>query len=431
MRVELITIGDELLIGDTINGNAAWLGQRLAENDIDLTRSVVVGDDMDVIGEAVTAALGRADAVISTGGLGPTYDDLTREALAKVAGVGIVRDEAAAAHIRARVAERGIPLRPMALRMAELPAGAAPLPNPMGTALPFRLRLDGGPVYALPGVPIEVRAVFTEGVLPELTARHTGGRALRRTLRTAVAWESAIATRLVPVEALDHVRLAYLPGAGEVRVRVTATGPDAATQLERAVKMIRDLLGPTVYGADDETLDRVVHRLLAERSATVAVAESLTGGMIGARLTEMPGSSATFAGGVIAYATDLKAGLLGVPEDLLARHGAVHAEVAAAMARGVRDRAGATFGLAVTGVAGPEPQDGRPVGTVHLCVAGPGIELSIQSVRLPLPADATRVRSQAREITVMYALDLLRRSILGLPAAHQWDHETQDREERR
>jgi nicotinamide-nucleotide amidase len=430
MRVELITIGDELLIGDTINGNAAWLGQRLAENDVDLTRSVVVGDDVDVIGEAVTSALGRADAVITTGGLGPTYDDVTREALAKVAGVAIVRDEAAAARIRARVAERGIPLRPMALRMAELPAGAAPLPNSMGTALPFRVRIDGGQVYALPGVPIEVRATFTEGVLPELTARRGGGT-LRRTLRTAVAWESAIATRLAPVEALDHVRLAYLPGSGEVRVRVTATGPDAATRLALAEEMIRDLLGSAVYGAEDETLDRVVHRLLAERSATVAVAESLTGGMIGARLTDMPGSSATFAGGIIAYATDLKAGLLGVPEDLLARHGAVHADVAAAMARGVRDRVGATYGLAVTGVAGPEPQDGHPVGTVHLCVAGPGIELSIQSVRLPLPADTAQVRAPAREITVVYALDLLRRRILGLAAAHPQDHGPQDREEPR
>ena len=432
MRVELVTIGDELLIGDTLNGNAAWLGRRLADNNIHLTRMVVVGDQVDAIGEAVTEALRRADAVITTGGLGPTYDDLTREALAKVAGVAIVRDEAAEARLRARVAERGIPLRPMALRMAELPAGATPLPNPMGTALPFRVRLDGGPVYALPGVPVEVRATFTEGVLPELIAHFgEGTTTLRRTLRTAVVWESAIATRLAPVEALDDVRLAYLPGAGEVRIRVTASGPDARTRLGLAEEMIRDLLGSAVYGAEDETLDRVVHRLLAERSATVAVAESLTGGLIGGRLTDMPGSSATFAGGVVAYATELKAGLLGVPADLLAAHGAVHADVATAMARGVRDRLAATYGLAVTGVAGPEPQDGRPVGTLHLCVAGPGIELSTRSVRLPLPADRARVRGLAREITVVYALDLLRRSILGLPAARQWDHEPQDREERR
>jgi nicotinamide-nucleotide amidase len=430
MRVELITIGDELLIGDTVNGNAAWLGQRLADNGIDVSRSVVVGDDETVIGEAVTTALGRVDVVITTGGLGPTYDDVTREALAKAAGVAIVRDESAADRIRARVAERGIPLRPMALRMAERPEGATPLPNPMGTALSFRLRLGDGFVYALPGVPAEVRAIFAEGVLPELRARHVGDGPLRRTLRTAIAWESAIATRLAPVEALDGIRLAYLPGSAEVRIRVTAIGPDAPARLAAAEDTVRELLGPAVYGADDETLDEVVHRLLADRSASVATAESLTGGLLGARLTNMPGSSATFRGGVVAYATDLKAGLLDVPRDLLAAHGAVHADVAAAMARGVRERLGATYGLAVTGVAGPEPQDGHSVGTVHLSVAGPGSEVTKQSTRMPTPGTGPQVRPQIREVTVTYALDLLRRRLLGLPAFHPWDVDPQDREVR-
>lgn len=428
MRVELVTIGDELLIGDTVNGNAAWLGRQLADNGIDLIRNVVVGDDEDAIGEAVTAAAARSDVVITTGGLGPTSDDVTREALAKAAGVGIVRDEAAAERIRERAADRGLPLRPMALRMAEHPEGATPLPNPMGAALSFRLQLGGGAVYALPGVPVEVRATFTEGVLPDLLARRDGHLPVRRTLRTALAWESAIATRLAPVEALDHIRLAYLPGAAEVRIRVTATGPDAPDRLARAVETVRDLLGSAVYGEDDDTLDRVVHRLLAERSATVATAESLTGGLLGARLTDMPGSSATFRGSVVAYATDLKAGLLDVPRDLLAAHGAVHPDVAAAMARGVRDRLGATYGLAVTGVAGPEPQDGQSVGTVHLNVAGPGSELSKMSIRLPTPGIGPRVRLQIRETTVTYALDLLRRRLLGLPAFRPWDVDAKDRE---
>jgi nicotinamide-nucleotide amidase len=429
MRVELITIGDELLIGDTVNGNAAWLGRQLAEHGFDLIRSVVVGDDEAVIGEAVTAAAGRADVVITTGGLGPTSDDVTREALAKAAGVAIVRDEAAAERIRARVAERGIPLRPMALRMAEHPEGATPLPNPMGTALSFRLQLGGGSVYALPGVPVEVRAIFAEGLLPELLARRDGAAVpRRRTLRTAIVWESAIATRLAPVEALDDIRIAYLPGTAEVRIRVTATGPDAQARLEHAEEMVRELLGPSVYGADDETLDRVVHRLLADRSATVATAESLTGGLLGARLTDMPGSSATYRGGVVAYATDLKAGLLDVSRDLLAAHGAVHVDVAVAMARGVQARLGATYGLAVTGVAGPEPQDGRSVGTVHLGVAGPGSDVSHQSMRLPVPGVGRRVRPQIREATVIYALDLLRRRLLGLPAFRPGEADPQDRE---
>jgi nicotinamide-nucleotide amidase len=318
----------------------------------------------------------------------------------------------------------------MALRMADLPEGATPLVNPMGTALAFRLPLGDGAVYALPGVPGEVRAIFTEGLLPELRARLAGVTVRRRTLRTAVAWESAIATRLAPVEALDDIRLAYLPGPAEVRVRVTATGPDARSRLRRAEDMVRGLLGDIVYGVEDETLDRVVHRLLAERSATVAVAESLTGGLLGARLTDMPGSSVTFRGGVISYATDLKAELLGVPKDLLAAHGAVHADVATAMARGVRDRLGATYGLAVTGVAGPEPQDGQSVGTLHLSVAGPGSELSSQSTHLPLPGSGPRARAVAREMTTVYALDLLRRTLLGLVAYQHQEKDQQDREER-
>jgi competence/damage-inducible protein CinA-like protein len=430
MRVELVSIGDELLIGDTVNGNAAWLGRQLAESGIDLTRDVVVGDDEAVIGEVVTAALTRSDVVITTGGLGPTSDDLTREALAKAAGVPIVRDAAAADWIRRRAADRGLPLRPMALRMAEHPEGATPLANSMGTALSFRLELAGGSVYALPGVPVEVQAIFTDIVLPELLARRGGDSPLRRTLRTATTWESAIATRLAPVEAMDDIRLAYLPGSAEVRIRVTATGPEAQARLNRAEQTIRELLGPIIYGADDETLDQVIHGLLAERSATVATAESLTGGLLGARLTDMPGSSATYRGGVVAYATDLKAGLLDVPRDLLAAHGAVHADVATAMAEGVKERLGATYGLAVTGVAGPDQQDGHSVGTVHLSVAGPGSELLKMSIQLPTPGSGPRVRQVVRDATVTYALDLLRRRLLGLPPGRPWDAEAQDREVR-
>jgi nicotinamide-nucleotide amidase len=428
MRVELVSIGDELLIGDTVNGNAAWLGRQLAESGIGLTRDVVVGDDEAVIGEVVTAALTRSDVVITTGGLGPTSDDLTREALAKAAGVPIVRDAAAADWIRRRVADRGLPLRPMALRMAEHPEGATPLANPMGTALSFRLELAGGSVYALPGVPVEAQAIFTDVVLPELLARRGGDSPLRRTLRTAITWESAIATRLAPVEAMDDIRLAYLPGSAEVRIRVTATGPAAQDRLTHAEQTIRELLGPIIYGAGDETLDQVIHGLLAERSATVATAESLTGGLLGARLTDMPGSSATYRGGVVAYATDLKAGLLDVPRDLLAAHGAVHADVATAMAKGVKERLGATYGLAVTGVAGPDQQDGHSVGTVHLSVAGPGSELSKMSIQLPTPGSGPRVRQVVRDATVTYALDLLRRRLLGLRPGRPWDAEAQDRE---
>lgn len=426
MRVELVTVGDELLLGDTVNGNAAWLGRRLAEHGITVTRSVVVGDEPDVIIEAVTSALGRADAVITTGGLGPTYDDLTRDALAKAAGVALVRDPGLEARLRARAEAAGRELLPMAFRMAEVPEGARPLANPAGSAPGLRVELPGGAVYALPGVPFEMRAIMDAAVLPELAAR-TGAPALgRRTLRTAALWESEIATRLVEIEAMDGVSLAYLPEPAEVKIRITAA-PDRIPSVEARV---RELLGAAVYGTDGETLDRVVHRLLAGRSATVATAESLTGGLIGAELTAMPGSSETYAGGVVAYATGLKERLLGVPAALLAAHGAVHPDVAAAMAAGVRDRLGATYGVAVTGVAGPEPQDGRPVGTVYIAVAGPGDAPSVIAPRLPVPGTGPETRPAIRRMTVVHALDLLRRVMLGCREGELGANARCDREER-
>src|SRR5437868_4793121 len=335
MRVELLTVGDELLLGDTVNGNAAWLGRRLADRGVEVTRSVVVGDETDVIVEAVASALARADAVITTGGLGPTYDDLTRDALAKAAGVALVRDPALERRLHERVAASGRELQPMALRMAEVPEGAKLLHNSVGTAPGLRVELPGGVVYALPGVPFEMRTIMDEMVLPELAETAGLPTVVRRTLRTVGIWESVVATRLTEVEAMEGIRLAYLPDPAEVKVRVTATGPDARGRLAVAESRVRELLGPAVYGVDDESLDRVVHRLLAERGVTVAVAESLTGGLIGAELSAMPGSSATYAGGVVTYTTALKAHLLGVPEDLLAQQGAVHPDVAAAMATGL------------------------------------------------------------------------------------------------
>jgi len=430
MRVELVTVGDEVLLGDTVNGNAAWLGRRLADIGVEVVRSAVVGDRMEEIVEAVTGALDRADAVITTGGLGPTYDDLTRDALAAAAGVPLVRDRDLERRLRERAAAAGRPLAPTALRMARVPQGARLLPNPAGSAPGLRMELPGGTVYALPGVPREMRAVTTGAVLPELRAAVSGPPAVRRILRTAGLWESELADRLAPVEALEGVRLAYLPEPAEVRVRITATGPDAARLADRAERTARELLGPAVYGGDEDTLDRVVHRLLAERSATVATAESLTGGLIGAELTAMPGSSATYAGGVVAYATRLKHELLGVPRELLDAEGAVHPRVAAAMAAGVRDRLGATYGLAATGVAGPEPQDGRPVGTVYIAVAGPGCDPKVTAPDLPVPPDAAAARAPIRRMTVVHALDLLRRTLLGVDQDFGCDDLPADREER-
>jgi nicotinamide-nucleotide amidase len=422
VRVELLTVGDELLRGDTVNGNATWLGWRLTEAGVEVTRGAVVPDELEVMVGALRDALRRADAVIVTGGLGPTSDDITREALAQAAGVSLHRDPEVERRIRERAAERRVPLRPDALRMADVPEGATLLPNPAGSAPGIRLPLPDGVVYALPGVPSEMRAITEESLLPELH----GETVAACVLHTATVWESVVADRLAPIEAMAGVKLAYYASPGEVRVRIEAKGAELLAEAETAAC---ELLGSACYGQGEVSLDRVVHGLLAERGATVAVAESLTGGLLGAELTAMPGSSATFAGGVIAYATPLKHALLGVPEDLLAAHGAVHPDVAAVMARGVRERLGASYGLAVTGVAGPEPQDGRPVGTVHVAVADSGGAVTTRSPGLPVPADGVRARAAVRQMTVVHALDLLRRVLLGLEATDPWPGWTEDREE--
>ncbi|MEU9873981.1 MULTISPECIES: CinA family nicotinamide mononucleotide deamidase-related protein [Actinomadura] len=430
MRVELLTVGDELLLGDTINGNAAWLGRRLADHGVEVTRSVVVGDELDVIVAAVESALDRADAVITTGGLGPTYDDVTRDALAKAAGVALVRDPELERRLRERVARAGRELQPMALRMADVPEGARLLANSAGSAPGLRVELPGGVAYALPGVPFEMRTIMDEVVLPELAEVAGLPSVARRTLRTARLWESVIATRLAEVEAMDGVKLAYLPDPAEVKIRITVAGRDAAGRLADVESRVRELLGPSVYGVDDESLGLVVHRLLLERGETVATAESLTGGLIGAELTATPGSSGTYAGGMVTYATDLKQRLLGVPGDLLAEHGAVHPDVAAGMAAGVRDAVGATYGLAVTGVAGPDPQDGRPVGTVYIGLAGPGDSLTVVGPKLPVPGTGPEIRAVIRRMAVVHALELLRRRLLGLDVADVSGEARADREDR-
>jgi nicotinamide-nucleotide amidase len=420
VRVETLAVGTELLLGDIVNGNAAWLGQRLAENGFDVVAGAVVGDNIERIAEAVRLALSRSDALLITGGLGPTQDDLTREALALVAGVGMHRDELTVASLYDRAAQLGRELPERNLRQADVPDGAVQLPNANGTAPGLRLDLQGGVVYALPGVPYEMTTMVLEQVLPDLAARAGLPSAIvSRTLRTIGHWESAVAELLSALDARlgdEHDRdpttptLAYLAGGGEVRVRITAKAPSAAEAQARIAPVeaaVRALLGAAVYGADDEAIDTVVHRLLRDRGETVAVAESLTGGLLGARLTRMPGSSETFRGGVVAYATELKAGLLGVPVDVLQTHGAVSGRAAAAMAIGTRTALGSTYGVALTGVAGPEPQEGKEPGLVYVGLASPEATV-VRELRLP--GDRDRVR----ELAVTASLDLLRRHLAGV-----------------
>jgi nicotinamide-nucleotide amidase len=412
LRCEIIGVGTELLLGQIVNTNAAWIGQHLAVVGWDSMRQTVVGDNEGRIADAIGEALERADAVIVTGGLGPTQDDVTREAIAAVAGVPLVRHPELEEWLRERFARfaRGR-MAEMNLRQADVPEGGRVIDNPVGSAPGLIVEVKGKPIYAVPGVPREMQEMLERVVLPDLAARAGEGRAIvSRTLRTAGVGESLLAERLTPRwESASDVTMAYLASAGEVRVRLTAVGgtrEEALGKIAPAEAAIRAELGDLVYGTDDETLEAAVGRLLRSAGATLACAESLTGGLVGGRITNVAGASDYYRGGVVAYATEAKAAVLGVDRDLLAEHGAVSEPVAGAMAEGVRRLLGATVGLATTGVAGPDEQDGQAVGTVCLGVAG---DRAVTTQRMHAPGDRAQVRAWA----TTGALDLLRRYLEG------------------
>jgi len=396
LSAAVVAVGNELLLGDTVNTNAAWLGGALAAVGVEVVSSVMVADDLPRMVVALQRGLDDADIVLVTGGLGPTSDDITREAVAAVAGVELVRDERIVQQLTERFAAYNYPMPPDVLQQADVPVGATALDNPVGSAPGLRLPVGEQVVYALPGPPHELQAVIGV-VLDELRAR-TGRVLHTRSVHVSGIGEPTVAERVEQaVQVPPGVALAYLAGGGVVRVRFTGTDDDV---VRRLADQVADVLGDAVWGRDGAQLDQVVHRELAARGATVAVAESLTGGLLGAALSRMPGSSATFRGSLVVYATDLKETLAGVPGPLLDALGAVSAETAGALAAGARERLGATYGVGVTGVAGPSEQEGKPVGTVHLAVSGPG-GADIRSVRVP--GDRDRVRL----IAVNSALALL------------------------
>lgn len=404
MKVSVVAVGDELVLGDVIDTNSAWVARRLVAAGLEPAGARTVGDDVEAIAAAVRAVALPGTAVLVTGGLGPTSDDLTRQGLAALAGVPLRRDPQVLADIERWYAGRERPVPASSACQADLPEGATVLPNGAGVAPGLRLELGGAVVYAVPGVPQEMEHLVERYVLPDLARQAVPWR--RHTLRVALMGEPDVSARLRPLEEElpAGVRIAYLAAPGEVLVTLASRDTDPGPIADRA----RSLLGDVVSGEDGETPAATVVRLLTARAATIAVAESLTGGLLGASLTAVPGASAVLRGGVVAYASDLKVTLLRVDAALLEREGAVHPDVALAMAAGVRRRCGATFGVATTGVAGPDPQDGRPVGTVHVAVAGPD---GARVVSALLGGDRSMVRTQS----VAHALDLLRRTVSGLP----------------
>ncbi|MGE3620215.1 MAG: competence/damage-inducible protein A [Acidimicrobiia bacterium] len=408
MRAEVLAVGTELLLGQIVDTNSAWMGEQLALVGIDHLRQVKVGDNQARIVAALREALARADAVIVCGGLGPTQDDITREAIAEVMGVALVRDEAVAEAIREMFRRRDRRMPENNLRQADVPEGATVIPQRVGTAPGLICPVGPGVVYAVPGVPLEMRDMLERAVLPDLVRRAGGARAIRsRVLRTWGESESALGEMLAPrLDALEGTptTLAFLASGIEgLKVRITtsaATGEEADAALAVEEAQVRAILGDLVFGVDDETMEHAVGALLVARGATLAVAESLTGGLVQSRLCEVPGASEWFLGGVVSYDSGVKRSLLGVPD------GPVVSEAAALqMARGVRELLGADVGLSTTGVAGPASQEGQPPGTVWLGMAV-GDEVSAVQVKLP------GARGQVRQLSTISLLDLLRLRLL-------------------
>jgi nicotinamide-nucleotide amidase len=413
MRCEIVAVGTELLLGQIVDTNSSWLGEQLALAGIDCTHGQRVGDNLDRIAGALELALSRADAVIVCGGLGPTQDDITRDAIAQVMGVRLVHDDDVADRIIERFASRDRRMPANNMLQARVPEGAEAIAEPQpGTAPGLICPVGDKVVYAVPGVPYEMRAIVTHAVLPDMR-RRAGKLAviLSRVLRTWGESESGLAERLGEhLASLDGAgpeapTLAFLASGIEgLKVRITVKADDEETaraRLEAEESVLRGLLGDLVFGVDDEAMEHAVAALVAERRLSLAVAESLTGGLVASRLVNVPGAGDWFLGGVVSYDSEVKFSLLDVP-----RGPVVTREAAAAMARGVRRRLGADIGLGVTGVAGPDDQEGHRPGTVFLAVdMGEDDPVTAHAI---LPGDRERVR----QFACISLLDLLRRQLL-------------------
>ncbi|MDZ7413988.1 MAG: competence/damage-inducible protein A [candidate division KSB1 bacterium] len=413
---ELVAIGDELLAGHVVNSNAQFLARALRGVGVVPQWMTTVGDDPEQMRDALQRALSRAQVVLITGGLGPTPDDLTREVVAQLLRVPLVVDQEALEAIRARFAARGLPMSANNERQAHIPRGATILRNPLGTAPGFMFSWQGAVAFALPGVPGEMRAMVEQEVLPRLRTRTAGWCVVERVLRTVGIPESTLAERLQGLEENRTVRVAFQAHRTGVDVRLTVEGENRAACVEaiaQSEQMARTRVGEFIYGVDDCSLEEAVGQLLSGAGKTIAVAESCTGGLVAHRLTNVSGSSSYFERGVVAYSNQAKVQLLGVPAELIAQHGAVSAEVAVAMAEGIRRVAGTDLGLSTTGIAGPTgATPTKPVGLVYI-----GLADSAQSVCKRSVFSLDRVGNKERAAAA--ALDMVRRYLAGLPVINE------------
>ena len=416
--VEILAVGTELLLGNIANTDAQMLSQGLSELGLNVYYHTVVGDNPQRVTQAVDIAKKRADIIITTGGLGPTCDDLTKNVLAKAFGKKLVFDQASADRCKAFFDRIGRPMTDNNLQQAMLPEGCTILTNDWGTAPGCAFYAEGCHVIMLPGPPSECRPMFYNRAVPYLSQLSEGVIA-SHTLKLFGIGESSMEAQLR--EQMNHMvnpTLAPYAKEGECELRVTAkakTVEEAEELLKPTVEQVKDLFGNKVYGVDVSSMEQVVEQYLAEQGLTIGCAESCTGGLIAKRLTDVPGASKVFKGGIISYTNEVKHNVLGVPQEMLDEFGAVSAPVAQAMAEGSRKVLGCDIALASTGVAGPDPDDrGNEVGTMFVAIATP----DGTHVR-PLHLGNRPVRARLRTQTAHHAFDLARRYLSGIEYGKQ------------
>lgn len=409
MKAELIAVGSELLRLGRRDTNGDWIATRLERVGIGVAARVQIVDDTERLAACLRDAVRRSDLVLVSGGLGPTEDDRTRDALALAVDRPLVRDEERLAMLRRLFEERGRRFQPVQARQAGIPEGGTWIENPVGTAPGIELATGKARVFALPGVPAELKAMFRDHVEPRIAGLSRAVSA-SRTLKVGGRFEASVDAQLRDLYELPGIDATILAGREGIEVHLraeAATRDEAIARLGEAERRISERLGNDVYGRDDASLPAVTGELLARRHRTVATAESCTAGLIAATLTDVPGSSAWFRGGIVVYSDDLKSSLAGVRPETLAAHGAVSEPVARELAEGAARRCGADFGIGVTGVAGPSGGTAcKPVGLVHLALAGPG---GVEHWRTQQFGDRKLVRRR----TVNAALDRLRRRLLS------------------
>ena len=414
MNAEIIAVGSELLTPHRQDTNSLYLTEKLNELGVEVRFKCIVGDDREGLTAAAKLAMRRSDIIVFTGGLGPTEDDLTREAVADALGLKLQRDPQVIARLEARFAKRGMKMSANNAKQADILASAMVLPNSLGTAPGQWIagKYDGQErlLMLLPGPPYELKALFETECIPRLRARVPVQHIATRTLKMAMMPESQVDARVAPIyKTYTDVETTILAGRGEIQLHLRCrkeSEAEAEARVEELAEKIEDELGDAIFSRKGETIEQIVSYLLQMRSMTLAVAESCTGGLLAERITSLSGSSRYFLGGAVVYSNELKTQFANVPKALIDQHGAVSREVAASMAEGIRKRCLASYGVGITGVAGPSGgTEQKPVGLVYIALAG---EEGTQVVERTFPGDRKRIRQFATQ----QALEMIRRALL-------------------